>query len=81
MRGTESDLQVTKCDGTSGTGFHLRTRGKITKLPVNPSMMEPENGGFKVKLMQNGNLLVQAPSYGFTGSVSIRSLIVSLKLN
>ena len=79
-RGTEPDLQVTKCDGTSGVGFHLRTHGKITRLLVNLSMMEPEHGGFMVKLMRNGNLLVQAPFYGSMENVSIYFLIVSLKL-
>jgi hypothetical protein len=79
-RSIESDLQVTKCDGTSGIGFHLRTHGKITRLPVNLSTMEPEHGGFKVKLMRNGNLLVRVPSYGFMENVGICSLIVSLKL-
>ncbi len=79
-RGAESNLQVTKCVETSGIGFHLRTHGKITRLPANPSMMGPEHGGFKVKLMRNGSLLVQAPSYGFTENVGICSLIVSLKL-
>jgi len=47
---------------------------------VNLNMMEPEHGGFKVKLMRNGSLLVQVPYYGFTENVSICSLLVSLKL-
>ena len=79
-RGTESNWQVTKYDGTSGIGFHLRTHGKITRLPVNPTMMEPEHGGFKVKPMRSGNLLVQVPFYGLTENVSILSLIASQRL-
>ena len=42
--------------------------------------MEPEHGGSIVKLMRNGNPLVQAPFYGFMGNVSICFLIRSLKL-
>ena len=69
-RGTEPDLQVTKCDVTSESGFHLQIPGRITTSLMNLGIGEPEHGGFKVTLMQNGNLPVQVLSYGLMENVS-----------
>ena len=68
---TEYDLQATSCSRTSGTGFHLQTRGGTITSPVNLGIVEPELGGLKVTLIRNGSLLVQVLSYGFTENVSI----------
>jgi hypothetical protein len=77
---TESDLQVTRCDGTSGTGFHLQIPGRITISQMNLGIVGPELGGFKVTLMRNGNHLVQVPSCGSTENVSISHDCSFLKL-
>jgi hypothetical protein len=42
--GTHPDLQVTTCDGTSGTGFHLRIPGRITTKLLNLGIADPEHG-------------------------------------
>ena len=68
---TEFDLQVTRCDGTSGTGFRLQTPGRITISQMNLGIADPDRGGFKVTLMRNGNHLVQVRFYGLTENVSI----------
>jgi hypothetical protein len=70
-QGTEPDLQVTRCDGMSGTGFSLQIPGRITILPVNLGTEDLGRGGFKVTLMRNGNLLVQVLSCGLMENVSI----------
>jgi hypothetical protein len=62
---------VTGCGGTSGTGFRLQIPGRITTLFINLSISEPEDGGFKVALMRNGNRLVQVHFYGFMENVSV----------
>jgi len=64
----------------SGTGFHLRIRGRTTTLHVNLSTSEREHGGFKATRMQNGSLLVQVHSYGSMANVSILCLYAFLKL-
>ena len=74
---TESNLQVTRCDGTSGTGFRLQIPGRTTILQMNLGIVDPERGGFKVTHMRNGNHLVQVPCYGLTESVSILYSILS----
>ena len=74
---TESDLQVIRCDGTSGSGFRLQIPGRITISQMNLGIVDPEHGGFKVTLMPNGNHLVQVPCYGLTESVSILYPILS----
>jgi hypothetical protein len=43
-QGTEPDFQVTTCDVTSGTGFHLQIPGRITILLVNLDIADPEHG-------------------------------------
>src|SRR5713101_6802690 len=48
---TEYDLQATSCSRTSGTGFHLQTRGGTITSPVNLGIVEPELGGLKVTLI------------------------------
>ena len=68
---TERDLQVTRYDGTSGTGFHLQTPGRITTWRINLGIADREYGGLKVTPMQNGNILAQVRSYGLTENVSI----------
>jgi hypothetical protein len=42
--GTEPDLQVTTCDVTSGTGFHLQILGRTTILLVNLGIADLEHG-------------------------------------
>src|SRR5258708_7647679 len=79
-QGVEPDLQVTRCDVTSGTGFHLQIPGRITTLLVNLGIADPEHGGFKVTLTRNGSLLVQVPSYGLMENVSNSHPCVLLKL-
>jgi hypothetical protein len=74
---TERDLQATSCSKTSGTGFHLRTHGRIITSPANLGIVEPELGGLKATLIRNGSLLVQVRSYGFMGNVSISRRIFS----
>jgi hypothetical protein len=71
---------VTRCDGTSGAGFHHQIPGKITTLLVNLGIAEPGHGGSKVTLMRNGNLLVQVLSYGFMENVRILYPYPFLKL-
>ena len=73
--GTERDLQVTRCDGTSGTGFHLQTPGRTTTWPINPAIVDRVPGGLRVTPMQNGNILAQARSYGLTENVSFCSRV------
>ena len=70
---TERDLQVTRCDGTSGTGFHLRIPGRITTWRINLGIADREHGGLKVTPMRNGNILAQVRSYGLMENVSILS--------
>jgi hypothetical protein len=43
-RGTEPDLQVTRCYRRSRDGFHLQIPGRITKLFMNLDIAEPERG-------------------------------------
>jgi hypothetical protein len=74
---TEHDLQATSYSRTSGTGFHLRIRGRTTTLPVNLGTAEREHGGLKVTAMRSGSLLVQAHSYGFMENVRISLCILS----
>jgi hypothetical protein len=74
---TERDLQATSCSKTSGTGFHLQIRGGTITSRVNLGTAEQEHGGLKVKPMRNGNLLVQAHSYGFMENVCILLCILS----
>ena len=71
--GTESDLQVTRYDRTSGSGCHLQIPGRITISLLNLDIADPEHGGLKVTLMPNGNLPVQVPPYGLTENVSTLS--------
>ena len=66
---TEPNLQATNCDRIFDSGFHLQIRGRITSWLMNPGMTEPEHGGLKVTLTQNGSHLV--PSYGFMETVGI----------
>jgi hypothetical protein len=47
---------------------------------ANLGITEPGHGGFKVTLMQSGNILVQARSYGFMENVSISQPYSLLKL-
>jgi hypothetical protein len=47
----ERDLQVTSCNKTSGTGFHLRIRGRTITSRVNLGIVELVHGGLKVTLM------------------------------
>ena len=54
-----------------GHGFHLQILGKITLLFINLVIVDPEHGGFKVTLISNGKLQVQAPSCGLMENVSI----------
>jgi hypothetical protein len=77
---TERDLQATSCSKRSGTGFHLRTLGRITTSHVVLGIAERENGGLEVTLTPNGSLLVLVHSYGFTGNVSISHRRFPLKL-
>jgi hypothetical protein len=53
-----------------GIGFHLQILGRITTSFINLAIAEPEHGGFKATLMQNGKLLVQVRSYGLMENVS-----------
>jgi hypothetical protein len=69
--GTEPDLQVIRCDGTSGTGFHLRIPGRITTSPINLAIADRELGGLKVTPMRNGNIPAQVRSYGLTENAGI----------
>ena len=64
----------------SGTGFHLRTLGRIITSPVVLGIAERERGGLKVTLMLNGSLLVLVHSYGYMENVSILHLHFPLKL-
>ena len=66
---TELNLQATNCDRIFGSGFHLQIHGRITNWLMNPGMAEPEHGGLKVTLTQNGSH--PAPSYGSMENVSI----------
>jgi hypothetical protein len=74
---TEHDLQVTSCSKTSGTGFHLRIRGRIITSLVKLDTAEPEHGGSKVTPMPNGSLLVQAHSCGSMENVRVLLCVVS----
>jgi hypothetical protein len=74
---TERDLQVTSCSKTSGTGFHLQTRGRIITSLVNVGIVEPELGGLKATLILSGSLLVRVRSCGFMENVSISRRILS----
>ena len=74
---TERDLQATSCSKRPGTGYPLRTHGRIITSRVNLGTAEPEVGGWKVTPMQNGSLLVQAHYYGSTENVSIIRCILS----
>jgi hypothetical protein len=74
---TERELQATNCSKTSGTGFHLRTRGRIIISRVNLGTAEREHGGFKVTLTWIGSLLLKIHSYGFMENVSIICSILS----
>jgi hypothetical protein len=47
---------------------------------VNLDIAKLEHGGFEARLMQNGNLPVQALSYGLTENVSISYSYSFLKL-
>ena len=76
----ELDLQVTRCDGTSGIGFLLQILGRITTLFINLGIADPEHGGLKVTPTPNGNILAQVPSYGLTENVSILEPYSFLKL-
>jgi hypothetical protein len=69
-QGTEPNLQATRCDMMSESGFRLQIPGKITTLLVNLGIADLEPGGFKVTLMLNGNLPVQVLSYGLMENVS-----------
>ena len=71
MRNIDRLLQATSYSRTFGSGFHLRIPGRITTLVVNLGILEAENGGFKVTLMQNGSHLVQVLSYGLMENVSV----------
>ena len=71
--GTERDLQVTRCDGTSGTGFHLQIPGRTTTWPINLGIADRDPGGLKATPMRNGNILAQVRSCGLMESVSILS--------
>ena len=71
---------MTSYGATFGNGFRLQIPGRITILVVNLDTVEPERGGFKVTLMQNGNVLVQVPSYGLMGNVSISFLYSFMRL-
>jgi hypothetical protein len=73
----DADLQVRRCDGTSGTGFHLQIPGSTTTSFINLGIPEPEHGGLKVTPMWNGNFLGQVLSYGFMENVSILYRILS----
>jgi hypothetical protein len=74
---TEWDLQATSCSKTSGTGFHLRTHGRIITSPVNVDIVEPELGGLRATVIRNGSLLVQVHFYGSMENVSISRRIIS----
>ena len=67
---TETTAQVITCKKTFVVGFLPRIRGKITTLPVKHATMGPQRGSFGASRFQIGNLLVQVPFYGSTGSVS-----------
>jgi hypothetical protein len=68
---TEHELQATSCSEKSGSGFYLRTPGRIITSHVVLGMVEREHGGLKVTLMRNGSLLVLVHSCGFMENVSI----------
>ena len=78
--GTERDLQVTRCDGTSGTGFHLQIPGRITTWPINLAIVDRDPGGLRATPTQNGNIPAQVRSYGLMENVSILSPRFFLKL-
>ena len=71
---------MTSYSRTFGSGFHLQIPGRTITWLVNLGIAKLEPGGFKVTLMQNGNLLVQALSYGSMENVSILQLYSFLKL-
>ena len=68
---TERCLQATTYSRTSGTGFRLRTLGRIITLHVVLGIAEQEHGGLKAMYMGGGSLLVLLHSYGFMENVSI----------
>jgi hypothetical protein len=68
---TKPGLQATSWSRMFGNGFHLRIPGRIIIQLVNLGIAEPENGGFKVTLTRNGNLLVKVRFCGFTENVTI----------
>jgi len=70
--GTEITAQVISCNKTFVVGFLPLIHGKITTLPVNHATMGALHGSFRASRFQIGNLLVRAPFYGSTGSVSSR---------
>jgi hypothetical protein len=74
---TERGLQATSCSKMSGTGFHLRIRGRTTALRMNLGIVELGHGGFKVTLMRNGSLLAQIHCYGSMENVSILRCMLS----
>jgi hypothetical protein len=74
---TECESQATSCSKTSGTGFHLRTHGRIITSRVNVGIVEPDLGGLKATVIRNGSLLVQVHFYGSMENVSISRRIIS----
>jgi hypothetical protein len=68
---TERELQATSCSGKSGSGFHLRTPGRIIISHVILGIGEREHGGFKMTLTRNGRFLVLVHFYGFMENVRI----------
>jgi hypothetical protein len=74
---TERELQATSCSKTSGTGFHLRIRGRTITSRVNHGIVELRRGGLKATLMRNGSLLILVHSYGSMENVSILRCILS----
>jgi hypothetical protein len=68
---TDRELQVKSCSEKSGSGFHLRTPGRIITSHVVLGIGGREHGGFRVTLTRNGRFLALVHSYGFLENVSI----------
>jgi len=68
--------QVTKWGKTFESGSLLQILGRITTLHAILNTLEPEDGGFMVKLSQSGNILAQVHSCGYMGSVSVSAVII-----
>jgi hypothetical protein len=72
---TEIVRQVTSCKEIFNVGCHRLIHGKITTLPADRGIAEPESGSLKGIRSPNGRLLEWVQFYGSMANVSCRPAV------